>query len=83
MPRKLPGISHMDSALFFRALQERALLSQIQRRRGKIPEGLMGQWPAQWWWAFFTELQDRPLWTLLGLLAAVSYPLFWGLHHFR
>jgi hypothetical protein len=81
--RKLPGISEKHSTLLYRALGERSSLSEKERSGYSLPRELSGNWAAQWWWALFTEINDRPLWTLLGLLAALSYPLFWGLHHFR
>lgn len=81
--KSLRGMNPDQLARFYLCLEQRARCGNRERADYRLPAELQRHWPAQWWWAFFTELQDRPLWSLAGLLATVSYPFLWALRHFK
>jgi hypothetical protein len=74
MMRRLPGLDATQRTQLFLALAQRSLLSEGPREAFPMPEALSGSWSGRAWWVFMVELHDRPLHTVLGLLAVLTYP---------
>jgi hypothetical protein len=71
------GLTEEQSNALAQGLSRRALVPRDVRGQYPMPAGLKGTWIGCWWWALASEWQDRPLLTLLGVLAVVSYPVVW------
>ena len=83
-PKWLWGLTEEQSSALMRGLNQRALMENENRGQCPMPTGLKGTWLGCWWWAIACEWQDRPLITLLGVLAVLSYPVVWFcLRHYR
>ena len=81
----MPGLSFSQRKCLFAALTARAALNASGREAFSTPEALSHTGSGQVWWALMMELQDRPLVTVLGLIATSSYLLLWiykQLHRF-
>ena len=73
----LPGLSRQAQGRLWIALQRRRLLPREQRECYRLPPPLARSRVVQGWWALLTEFQDRPVFTALGLLATITYPVLW------
>jgi hypothetical protein len=73
----MPGLSPGQARQLLQALEERAALAGEDKARYPVPEPLARSFAGQVWWALMQELSDRPLTTVLGLLASATYPVWW------
>lgn len=80
MPWLLPGLNTLQKRQLFQALAERAVLADEERARYPMPEILAGSFAGLGWWVLMQELYDRPLKTIVGFLASMTYPLWWLAH---
>jgi hypothetical protein len=81
----MPGLSSGQRKSLFAALTQRAALDARSREVFLTPEALSHTVTGQVWWALMMELQDRPLITVVGLLATSTYLVLWTykqLHRF-
>ncbi len=78
---RLPGLSDDQSRDLREALDERMRTPAGQRERYPVPASLKRSLTGQFWWLMFKELHDRPLATLLGITASLTYPLVWWVRH--
>ncbi len=78
---RLPGLSEGQSRVLREALDERMQEPPGLRERYPVPAPLKQSLTGQFWWLIFKELHDRPLATLLGIAASLTYPLVWWVRH--
>ncbi len=74
---RLPGLSRQAQGRLWIALRRRWSLPKVQREAYLLPAPLARSRIGQGWWALLTEFQDRPVFTVLGLLATLTYPVLW------
>lgn len=79
---RLPGLSRQAQGRLWIALQRRWALPKVQRESYQLPAHMTRSRIEQGWWALLTEFQDRPVMTVLGLLATLTYPILWLLMRF-
>lgn len=79
----MPGLSLAQRKQLFNSLSQRSAIDLDSRKHFLMPETLTHSFGGQIWWAFMMELQDRPLMTAIGLVAASTYPVVWLFKHLR
>ncbi len=77
---RLPGLSVEQQQQLFHALVSRSALDGDTRNEYPAPDFVSDTFFGHSWWALLKELYDRPLLTVLGLVATCTYPLFWLKH---